>query len=413
MLHGLKTPNTQKLMTRPKVIVINLSTSGSHLGGAAIAAEWHSRFMAKQFHVELWRMWDKDEEFYLDGLKVRNFITKDKFGILGKYLPKQIMAIFFYSDILKYLKIEKPDIIHFQNILTALHFKQIVRYASLSGIKIVVSTHGFYEIFNPSFEFKYFTKLVWDFFIKRPVLTSMKYVDAVLSGYPKERELLLKLGISDKKINLVPNGINPFFLEEAGEKELKDVIEKFQVDTNLPILLFIGNHTKNKGIDTVLKIASMFSKPANFVIGGKLRKNEKPEEWLSSFIPAKGVRVIFTDFLSLNEQRALYRISTMLLFPSLSDTLPLTILEAMACGLPVIAYGVGGIPFELDNGAGIVINPGNFDDYFKSIESLINDLEILNKIAIKAKERRRSLFSWEKAASDTINIYKNLKIISL
>ncbi|NJM21271.1 MAG: hypothetical protein HC907_22435 [Richelia sp. SM1_7_0] len=75
-------------MDKPKAIVVNLSTSGSRLGGGAVAAEWHSRFMAAKLPLELWRMWDKNEEFYLDKLKIKNYTIRTKLGAVDKLLPK-------------------------------------------------------------------------------------------------------------------------------------------------------------------------------------------------------------------------------------------------------------------------------------------------------------------------------------
>lgn len=81
-------------MSTPQAIIINLSTSGSRLGGAAIAAEWHSQFMASKFPLELWRMWDHDQELYLNKLKVRQYSTKTKFGLFEQLIPKQVRAFF-------------------------------------------------------------------------------------------------------------------------------------------------------------------------------------------------------------------------------------------------------------------------------------------------------------------------------
>lgn len=81
-------------MSTAQTIVINLSTSGSRLGGAAIAAEWHSQFMAPKFPLELWRMWDYDQELYLNSLKVRQYATKTKFGLFERLIPKQARAFF-------------------------------------------------------------------------------------------------------------------------------------------------------------------------------------------------------------------------------------------------------------------------------------------------------------------------------
>jgi len=398
-------------MADPKVIILNLSTSGSRLGGGAIAAEWHSRFIADLYPVELWRMWDDDSEFYLDNLKIRQFNTKSSLPNFEKNLPKKVRSFFSKADILEDLKKNPPKIVHLQNPLPALFWEEIVKVLSVLGTKVVVSTHGFYEIFHPNYNLNPIEKFAWNQWITIPISRSLKYIDAFISGYPDEENELLKLGVTKNKIHLVPNGVNPFFLESASDEEQKKVIDKFKIDVNIPTLLYIGNHTSNKGVDTFLRIASLFTGAANFVVGGKLLSPKEPKDRSNRFPPSPKVNLIFTDFLSLSEQRALYQLSSLLLFPSLADTLPLTILEAMASGLPVIAYSVGGIPFELDNKSGIVVLPNDFETFYKVVNDLLNDKNKRNYLAKNAKLRQRSLFSWDSAARNTVCLYEKLLLI--
>ena len=195
-------------MDKPTAININLSTSGSRLGGAAIAAEFHSRYMAESFPVELWRMWDRDEEFYLDKLKVRNFSSKTKFNFLGDSLPKRVRAFLLDSDILDRVLTTQPSIIHIHNPLPSLAFKQIIRQASQANIKVVVSTHGFFEVMYPNYNFQPHEKWLWQQGIAKPVFSALKYVDAITSLYPDEKKMLVELGVPEDKIQLTPNGVS-------------------------------------------------------------------------------------------------------------------------------------------------------------------------------------------------------------
>jgi alpha-maltose-1-phosphate synthase len=217
--------------------------------------------------------------------------------------------------------------------------------------------------------------------------------------------MLLEIGVPENKIHLTPNGVNPFFLEPSTESESKSLIEKFNLTLDAPILLFIGNHTANKGIDTVMEIASRLSRPATFVIGGKLRSPDEPEQWQARFPKGDGIEVIFTDYLTISEQRVLYRLANILLFPSLADTLPLTIIEAMANQLPVIAYDVGGISYQLQADCGILVKSGDFQGFLAAVEEAISKPELRFQIAKNAKLRQESIFAWEKTARTTINMY--------
>jgi alpha-maltose-1-phosphate synthase len=395
-------------MNDPTAININLSTSGSRLGGAAIAAEFHSRYMAESFPIELWRMWDCDEEIYVDKLKVINFTSKTKFDFFSDYLPRKLKSTFLDSDILERVITTAPKIIHLHNLLPSLAFQKIVNQASKSGMKVVASTHGFYEIMNPNYGLKGYEKWLWKQSVTKPIIKSLKYIDAFFSGYPAEKDLLINLGVPKEKIHLAPNGVNPFFLKHPTQVELDNVISRFSLQLDRPILLFIGNHTVNKGLDTVMKVASQLSSHCTIVVGGRLTNPDEPQQWKDRFPSNKLVDIVFTDYLSYAEQRALYQLSNVLLFPSVADTLPLTIVEAMATGLPVIAYDVGGISYQLQDDCGIIIKIGDFGGFLNAVKQLMSDPQMRSKIAKKAKSRQEAIFAWEKTAKIAIDVYKQI-----
>lgn len=395
-------------MIKPIAINVNLSTSGRHLGGAAIASEFHSSFMAEYFPVQLWRMWDNDEETTIGKLVIKNFISKTNFGWMDSKLPRRLRSCFLDSDILKQLLYLKPDIVHLHNPIPSFAFERIAREVSRNGSKVVATTHGFFEVMYPNYNLKPYEKWLWKRSITDPIVRSLSHLDALLTLYPDERKLLIDRGVPESKIHLIPNGVNPFFLEQPQQTDFSAVREKFNLTDNHPIILFIGNHTANKGLDTVMRVASQLSQPATIVIGGKLSSPDEPQQWQSMLPYNPLVKIVFTDYLSISEQRTLYYLAELLLFPSLADTLPLTIIEAMACGLPVIAYGVGGIGYQLANDSGVVVEKGHFSEFLQAVEALLLNHSYRHLIAKNARLRQQDIFSWDAAAQETIGIYKKL-----
>jgi alpha-maltose-1-phosphate synthase len=411
MFTGLRTSEVVK-KTRAHldsdVIIVNISVSGSRLGGASIAAEWHSQFLSDLENVELWRMWDNDSTTLLGSLQVRNFTTELPFSHLALYLPRRARALLLRSNILKEILKIRPKIVHLQNPAPALEFERIAKVCKLNGIKVVASTHGFYEVFNPNYGWKWYEQYGWQKWMTQPIARSLKHIDAFISGYPDEKNMLLEKGVPEEKIHLVPNGINPYFGQLSTPEEKEFVLSKFGIQQSTPILLFIGNHTSNKGIDTVLEVSAVLSQSATVVIGGKLLSPDEPEQRLAQMPASHLTNIIFTDYLTETEQRVLYHLADLLLFPSLADTLPLTILEAMACGLPVIAYDTGGISFQLAEQAGVIVPQGDVQAFTNAIETLLSNPSECKQISQNAIARQRKLFSWKLAAEDTAQIYKLL-----
>ena len=391
-----------------KVIAINLSTSGKTYGGASIACELHTAHIKRKgVDIELWRMWSHDDSDCINGLNIRSFKTKSLLRLLKGFLPKRILSIFMYSNISRELLKINPDIVHLHNILPSFELLRICRICKKNKIKTIITTHGFYECFYPGYDFSYLEKCLWKCVVTLPVRKSFKFIDGFMSLYPMEAELLRKNKIKQNNIHLVPNGVDPFYEEKPTSIEIRNVLNKFNINPNNPILFFTGNHTSNKGLDIVREISRNLKIKSTILIGGKLLNIEEPELFVKGF-DNNNVEIIFTDFLSIIEQRAIYNISSLLLFPSKSDTLPLTIIEAMACSLPVIAFDVGGISFLLNDECGFLINQNNTNKYLETITNALKNKFELEEMSKKALARQKKLFSWSKAALKAKNIYETL-----
>ena len=209
-------------------------------------------------------------------------------------------------------------------------------------------------------------------------------------------------------ICLIPNGIDPIYEKKSSKLDIQRIIKKFKLEVNKPILFFTGNHNPNKGIDTVIRIAKKLKIEANVVIGGRYFTKNDPDYYLKDF-NSKYIRVIFTNYLTTREQRAFYDIATLLLFPSKSDTSPLTIIEAMARGLPVVAFNVGGIKYLLDNNSGFLVNNLDFNQFFNYVKNnLINNIANLHLKSINSRKRQKEIFNWEKSARATIKLYESI-----
>ncbi|MFM7328767.1 MAG: glycosyltransferase family 4 protein, partial [Bacteroidota bacterium] len=85
--------------------------------------------------------------------------------------------------------------------------------------------------------------------------------------------------------------------------------------------------------------------------------------------------------------------SDLLLLPSLIEGLPAVILEAMAVGCPVVAYGVGGIPVVIRNReTGMLVEPGDEDSFQRAVIAVLEDHALRNTITAAAKELVRQQF---------------------
>ncbi|MBU4192721.1 MAG: glycosyltransferase [Proteobacteria bacterium] len=99
-----------------------------------------------------------------------------------------------------------------------------------------------------------------------------------------------------------------------------------------------------------------------------------------------------------------------LLYPTLADNHSLVILEAMAQGLPVVAYAVGGVPEQVSHDAtGLLVEPGNSDAFVEAAAALLNDPARCRELGTNAFAAGRRRFSVARMVTDYLRIYRQLQ----
>jgi glycosyltransferase involved in cell wall biosynthesis len=116
--------------------------------------------------------------------------------------------------------------------------------------------------------------------------------------------------------------------------------------------------------------------------------------------------VHFLGRVSDEELVWLYNAAQVFVFPSFYEGFGLPPLEAMACGTPVIVSNVSSLP-EVVGDAGLIIDPTDANDLTVAIWRLLSD-QALREEMIDKGFRRAALFSWERAARETLELYRRL-----
>jgi len=107
--------------------------------------------------------------------------------------------------------------------------------------------------------------------------------------------------------------------------------------------------------------------------------------------------ILFTGLLEGEELLKIYQISDFTVLFSYYETMAVVIAESMACGKPVVASGVGGIPELINSSTGLLVRPGDEDDLLNKINLMINDYKNYDSRYIR--EYAYNLFS-EKAIEE-------------
>lgn len=117
----------------------------------------------------------------------------------------------------------------------------------------------------------------------------------------------------------------------------------------------------------------------------------------------------FTGRIEQSEMPRIYDRADVYLNSSIVDNMPLSIIEAFSCGLPVVSTGAGGIPYIVENGeTGLLINKNDYRELARQAIRLLKNENLAQKIILQAFGEIGK-YSWENIQNDWLKLYKRLK----
>jgi glycosyltransferase involved in cell wall biosynthesis len=114
--------------------------------------------------------------------------------------------------------------------------------------------------------------------------------------------------------------------------------------------------------------------------------------------------VCWAGFASMEDQPLWYNAAALFVYPSLYEGFGLPVLEAMACGTPVLVSDRASLP-EVVGDAGVLVDPDKIDALGDAMFSLLNDDDRRADLAVRGLERART-FTWDAAARATLATYR-------
>jgi D-inositol-3-phosphate glycosyltransferase len=178
-------------------------------------------------------------------------------------------------------------------------------------------------------------------------------------------------------------------------------------------LLFVGRIQPLKGLDVAVQTLAQLGRidAQLVVVGGASGADGAAElERVQRIIAENNLegRVHFFDPQPHHLLSTFYRAADVVLVPSRSESFGLVALEAGACGIPVVATGVGGLLSLIDHGRTGFLVPGrNVDDFAKFTARLLDDSLLSLAMGTAAAERAKA-YSWKSAAHTARDVYAQL-----
>ena len=231
-----------------------------------------------------------------------------------------------------------------------------------------------------------FKDIYYQFLMKPACHKAFKVL--TVSEFSKQ-EIIAWSGVPENKVVVVGNACNSLFTPEGG-----------CYCPGYPYILYVGNHKPHKNILNLLKAFSLVAESSSL----KLLFSGKPDKLLSDLIKHLGIQkqVDFCGLITEEKLPEYYRGASSLVFPSLYEGFGLPIIEAMACGTPVITSNISAMP-ETAGGAAFLVDPYSSKDIANGIRQVINNKMLRNELRKKGLSRAKD-FSWDEIAEKILKI---------
>lgn len=294
-----------------------------------------------------------------------------------KTRPDNIFSEFYFLfKLFSFVLSRDYDLIHVHPFLPALPAKLL---SMLKNIPIIITVHGT-RLFEG--ETKTLSRL-----LEKYILTGIRY-DTQISV----TKAFTRIKNVNKKITVIPNGI-----DTAKFDKLK--VAKFP----RPTILWVGRFDPVKRVEDLIVATKKLNKKIKTlqVILAGYGYHQESLKQKAKDLNLKNIR--FVGLKTGDELIALYKKSHVFVLPSSSEGQPLTILEAHAASLPVVAANVGGVPEIVeDKRTGLLVPPKNPQKLAAAILSVLKNEASFGQ---NGHEFAKNFYSWEKAAKQTLKVY--------
>ncbi len=252
---------------------------------------------------------------------------------------------------------------------------------------VVMVVHGS-QLTNPK------AKQGIQYSIERCILTRIRYTSVISVA-----QSFAQVPNVNKHTTVIPNGV------DVGEFE-KVKTEK----SSYPSILFVGRLDAVKGVDILLRafkslIASGDRESRLRIVGYGFEENN-----LKQLAQSLGIteQVDFLGKVTGSDLMALYKSSWVFVLPSWSEGHPLTLLEAWAACLPVVATDVGDVArYVIDGKNGRLVSAGDVSRLAQAIAQVLNDPQ-RSRMGDRGFQLVRGKYTWERAAASTVAIFGNI-----
>lgn len=243
---------------------------------------------------------------------------------------------------------------------------------------------------------------------QRKVIEQLNNCSLVVANTGWTKERLTEKGVDPKSIKVITGGCDTNIFEPLIDKT--DVRQRLGFRSDETILLVASNLVSDKALDVMLHAISRLVKKyflLRYIVVGTGPEESK----LKALVEKLGINsnVSFVGHKTQQELKSYYQASDIYVQASRVETMGRTYMEAGACGIPVVASRVGGVPSVVEDGKnGLLINnPESVDELVETIEIVLQQPKLRSSMGAEGVRLANGKFSWEKIGLEFENLMVN------
>jgi glycosyltransferase involved in cell wall biosynthesis len=293
-----------------------------------------------------------------------------------------------------FLRRTRPDVIHVQHPLERQRLVRIVERVERMRTPVVVTAHSLFGE-HP------------ECIIHNVMGPNLCSADAVIAVSPHIAAQAETLGVRPERIHVVRSGVD---VERFQPRDREAARSRLRVRMDENLVLFVGNLEPRKQVDVLLR--ALPESASLVIIGtGENAGRDDQTEQLHALTRALGLqdRVRFVGRVPDSKLLEWYAAADVFALPSSSEAQGIAALEAMACGLPVVASAVGGLLGTIDNGrTGYLVPAGEFEALRDRLQFVLANPAHAREIGAAARTLVTERFTWARAVEQTAAVYREV-----
>jgi len=294
----------------------------------------------------------------------------------------------------------RADLVHVQHPLERCVYTRLVRRFEGWQLPLVVTAHSLFGEHDEAT-------------IYGLMAPNLRAADRVIVVSEHIAEQATELGVEARRIRVIRSGVNT---ERFRPRERLAARQRLDVTSDAAVVLFVGNLEPRKQVDVLLQaLARVRLKVANVVLlvigSGESAGAQDQTARLQRLTSELGILEVVRYLGRVDEARLLdaYAAADCFALASSSEAQGIVALEAMACGLSVVATAVGGLLGTIEDGqTGFLVRSGDVDGLTDRLVLVLTDAARRKAMGEAARRAVESRFSWPRAVQATLDVYREV-----